>query len=222
MRTSNNNSHAWPAFLGCLMVAFIAVLVPSLRAQTFYGSIVGIVTDSSGSVLTAAAVTVTNTGTAEHRSVQTDSNGSYQFVNLVPGNYRIEIESTGFKRFRRDSILVEVQSTVRVDVTMQVGEVNQEVVVTAETTLLETDTSALGQVIESRAVQELPLNGRNVMNLIALVPGVVPQGQTQGNPATNNVNGWGPPERQLRPPARAYPRSRRRTGVPRPDQQPGT
>jgi hypothetical protein len=191
MRTSNNNSHAWPAFLGCLMVAFIAVLVPSLRAQTFYGSIVGIVTDSSGSVLTAAAVTVTNTGTAEHRSVQTDSNGSYQFVNLVPGNYRIEIESTGFKRFRRDSILVEVQSTVRVDVTMQVGEVNQEVVVTAETTLLETDTSALGQVIESRAVQELPLNGRNVMNLIALVPGVVPQGQTQGNPATNNVNGWG-------------------------------
>ena len=80
---------------------------------------------------------------------------------------------------------------VRIDAPMQIGEVSQVVDVTAQTPLIESDTTSLGQVIEGRTVQQVSLNGRNVMNLIALAPGVVPQGQTQGNPAINNVNGWG-------------------------------
>ena len=159
--------------------------------QTYYGSVVGTVTDSSGSALVGLTVALTNQGTAERKTLQTNSHGDFQFVNVPPGIYTLDIEGPGFKRFRRDSFQVEVQSVVRIDAPMQIGEVSQVVDVTAQTPLIESDTTSLGQVIEGRAVEQMPLNGRNVMNLIALAPGVVPQGQTQGNPAINNVNGWG-------------------------------
>jgi hypothetical protein len=168
------------------------VLAPAAgTAQTYYGSVVGTVTDSSGSVLPGVTVTLTNRGTSERKTLQTAAHGDFQFVNVLPGSYTLDVEGAGFKHFRRDSFQVEVQSVVRIDAAMQVGEVNQVVDVTAQTPLIDTDTTSLGQVIEGRSVQQMPLNGRNVMNLIALVPGVVPQGQTQGNPALNNVNGWG-------------------------------
>jgi uncharacterized membrane protein len=89
--------------------------------QTFYGSIVGSVRDASSAAVPQAKVTLTNLGTAEHRTAETDSNGGYEFVNLVPGQYKVEVEKSGFRRFSRDSITVEVQSAVRIDVTMQVG-----------------------------------------------------------------------------------------------------
>src|SRR5947209_18169720 len=146
-------------------------------SQTFYGSLVGTVNDASSSAVPQATVTLTNLGTAERRTMQSDSSGNYQFVNLVPGEYKIEVEKIGFRRFARDPITVEVQSAVRIDVAMQVGDVNQVVEVSAETPLLQTENSSLGQVVDSRKVLEMPLNGRNVFGLVALVPGVVPGGQ---------------------------------------------
>ena len=145
----------------------------------------------SKSILTEAkqierAVTLINLGTSERRTVETDALGNYQFVNLVPGPYRIEIQRVGFKRLTRDQIQVEVQAVVRIDATLEVGDVGQVVEVKAETPLLQTETSSLGQVVESRAVQQMPLNGRNVLNLVALVPGVVPQGQSMGNPTKSD------------------------------------
>src|SRR5439155_1496928 len=128
--------------------------------QTFYGSIVGSVKDASSGAVEQANVMLTNLGTAERRAVQTDSSGNYQFVNLVPGQYKVEVEKTGFRRFSRDPIDVEVQSAVRIDVTMQVGDVTQLVEVSAETPLLQTENASLGQVVDSRKVLEAPLNGR--------------------------------------------------------------
>jgi hypothetical protein len=162
-----------------------------LSAQSFYGSMVGAVTDATGGAIADAAVTLTNMGTAEKRSVATDTAGSYQFVNLVPGRYRLEITKSGFRRLTRDEIVVEVQSAVRIDAPLSVGDVGQVVEVRAETPLLQTETSSLGQVVQSRAVEEMPLNGRNVLNLVALVPGVVPQGQTLGSPTNTNISAWG-------------------------------
>src|SRR5437879_10405735 len=107
--------------------------------QTFYGSIVGSVTDASASVMPGANVTLSNIATSERRTMETDSSGNYQFVNLVPGQYRVEIEKQGFRRFVRDPIPVEVQSTVRIDIAMQVGDVSQVVEVTAQTPLLQTE-----------------------------------------------------------------------------------
>lgn len=159
--------------------------------QTFYGSMVGNVVDASGSAIPQAAVTLTNVGTADRRMIMTDDAGNYQFLNLVPGRYRLEVERAGFRRFVREPITVEVQSAVRIDVPMQLGDVTQTVEVTAQTPLLQTENAALGQVVNSRKVLEMPLNGRNVFGLVALVPGVVPGGQSGTTPTGTNPFAWG-------------------------------
>ncbi len=159
--------------------------------QTFFGSVVGTLTDASGASVPGAPVVLTNTGTSERRAAESDSSGNYQFVNLVPGRYKIDIEKAGFKHVTRDEIVVEVQTTVRIDVPMQIGDIGQTVEVTAQTPLLQTESASLGQVVESRKVQEMPLNGRNVLNLVALVPGVVPQGNAMANPTGQNIFAFG-------------------------------
>jgi Carboxypeptidase regulatory-like domain len=159
--------------------------------QTFYGSIVGTVTDSTNSAVPQANVALTNLGTSDRRAAQTDSAGNYQFVNLPPGQYKAEIEKTGFRHFLREPILVEVQNTVRIDVSMQVGDTSQVIEVSGQTPLLQTENAALGQVVEARKVLEMPLNGRNVFGLVALVPGVVPGGQSGTTPTGTNPFAWG-------------------------------
>ncbi|MDQ1472644.1 MAG: hypothetical protein QOJ99_4124, partial [Bryobacterales bacterium] len=182
--------HGVPGKLSRLLV-LVALTSAPLPAQTFYGSIVGTVSDASGSTIPDSAVTLTNSGTAERRTAQSNADGNYEFVNLVPGRYRVDIEKTGFKHLTRADIEVQVQATVRVDGVMQVGDVGQTVEVTAQTPLLQTETSSLGTVVDERKVQEMPLNGRNVINLVTLVPGVVAQGQALTNPTGQNIFSFG-------------------------------
>src|SRR5262245_53387713 len=99
----------------------------SLLAQGFYGSILGVVSDASGAAMPGASVTLLNIGTGDRRTASTGADGTYRFVNLVPGNYRVEIEQSGFKRYTRDQIAVNVDAAVRVDVGMQLGDVTQAV-----------------------------------------------------------------------------------------------
>src|SRR5438094_181160 len=99
---------AWCAGI-LLLVGCATLLTQPAQTQTFYGSLIGTVTDASGGAMPQAAVTMTNLGTAERRTMQTDASGSYQFVNLVPGQYKVEIEKTGFRRYVREPIVVEVQ-----------------------------------------------------------------------------------------------------------------
>lgn len=176
----------------------LASLVPTAWAQTSFGSIVGTVTDPTNATIPGAAVVVTNIGTSERRTAPADASGNFQFVNLIPGNYRLQVESPGFKRYNREPIRVEVEASVRIDAAMQVGDVGEVLTVSAETPLLQTQNATLGETVEGRVVQEMPLNGRNVLNLIALAPGVVPQGSTSGAPLGNqaggtytNNTGWG-------------------------------
>lgn len=159
--------------------------------QTFYGSVIGSIIDASGSAVPEANLTLTNLGTAERRTFTTDASGNYQFLNLVSGQYKIEVEKTGFRRFAREPITVEVQSAVRIEIPMQVGDLNQIVEITAQTPLLQTETASLGQVVETRKVLEMPLNGRNIFGLVALVPGVVPGGQSGSTPTGTNPFAWG-------------------------------
>jgi hypothetical protein len=99
----------------------------------------------------------------------------------------VEAEQTGFRRYTRDNIRVEVESAVRVDVPMQIGEVTETVEVTADVPAMQTENANLSQVVAGRSVQEIPLNGRNVLNLVALVPGVVPQGLSMAPLTGQNV-----------------------------------
>ena len=177
-----------------VILACIAAFTTQLPAQTFYGSMVGTVTDASGAAIPGASVALTNIGTAERRTVASDSAGSYRFLNLVPGNYKIDVENTGFKRLTREPIVVEVGGAVRIDASLQVGDVTQTMEVTAQTPLLQTESTTLGGVVEATKVREMPLNGRNVYDLVGLVPGVVPQGgggsnvQIGGGTANQNAS----------------------------------
>lgn len=170
-----------------ILVGSITILAFPMPGQTFYGSIVGVVSDSSSAAMPGATITLTNAGTGESRSAVTAADGSYRFVNLVPGSYKVSIEHAGFRRYARDQVLVEVEGAVRIDVAMQVGDVTQTVEVQGGAPLIQTESATLSQVVGARAVQELPLNGRNILNLVSLTPGVVPQGSSDGNLTGKNV-----------------------------------
>src|SRR4029077_5828838 len=108
------------------------------------------------------------------------------FVNLFPGQYRIDVEKPGFKHFVRTGLTVEVQQSTHIDAALQVGEVSQVVEVTAETPLLQSETSSLGTVVDTREANELTLNRRNIYNVTTISPSVVPQGNTTGTVVGKN------------------------------------
>ena len=170
--------------LVCLGLLFSAS--PSLHAQNTYGSVAGSVTDASGASITDANVTLTNAGTQEKRTQSSGSDGLFNFVNLLPGQYRVDVEKQGFKHFVRAGVTVDVAQNTRVDAALQVGEVSQVVEVTSETPLLQTESSSLGTVVDQREANELPLNGRNIFNLTTITPSVIPQGSTEGNVVGKN------------------------------------
>ena len=176
-----------------LAVTLLALTPAAGRAQNVYGTIAGTITDSSDAAISDATVTLTNKDTADKHTIATDASGNYVFVDILRGTYKLEVEKSGFKKFVREPILVQIESGLRVDATLQVGAQSETVEVTSETPLLQSETQSLGQVVEQRSVTELPLNGRNPLALVALVPGVVPQGTpSSGNSALGNPVGANP------------------------------
>jgi hypothetical protein len=169
------------------LIAGLLLWTSTASAQNIFGSIVGSVLDTTGAAVSGATVTATNNGTGAKRSVTTDGSGDYQVLSLPPGAYTVDVESTGFKRFTRDQIDVAVDQAARINVTMTVGETTQQVTVTSAAPIMQTENASLGQVVQGKTVTNIPLNGRNVLALVALVPGVVPQGSSSGNLTGQNV-----------------------------------
>jgi len=148
----------WFAFLVAIVV--LALAPRSGWSQNVYGTIAGTVTDTSGAAVASATVTLTNLDTAQKRNIETDSSGNYTFVNISPGRYKLEGEKTGFKKFVREPIVVQIESGLRVDVSLQVGAQTEIVEVTGEAPFLQPETTSLGQVVEQRTITEMPLNGQ--------------------------------------------------------------
>ncbi len=174
-----------------LGVIALVCLTPAVYGQTTFGSVVGTVTDPSGAAMASTEVALTNLGTNEKRTETTNADGAYTFVNVAPSNYSVEVQKPGFKRTLRTPVVVQTGTTSKIDVALEVGAVNQTVEVTAQTPLLAPESSSLGQVIDERKTVELPLNGRNALNLVALVPSVVPQGGAMGTTNGTNPFAWG-------------------------------
>lgn len=191
MKKSHFQSFAVFALGVSFIVACMAFSSAPLSAQTTYGSITGTVTDPSGAAIVDVQVTLTNLGTADKRVQPTGADGLYTFVDVIPGRYRLDAEKTGFKHITRPEVVVDVGQSVRIDLAMQVGDVTQSIEVTGETPLLQPETSSLGQVVEERKADELPLNGRNIFNLITVSPAAVAQGQAGGSAVGPNPFGWG-------------------------------
>ena len=170
-------------------VAVIAMTCLPVSGQVRFGTVLGTIVDSSGATVSGATVKLNNLGTSETRTTQTSSAGTFTFPNLTAGLYRIEVEMAGFKHFTRENVEVQVDVSTRVDAALQVGSVTDSVVVTTEAPPLQTDSASLGTVINQTTVESIPLSGRNINNMLTLVPGVVPQGGTYGNAVSNQAGG---------------------------------
>jgi hypothetical protein len=156
-------------------VKFLTVsllLVAPLAAQDARGSVVGRVTDPSGAVIPTAEVRATNAATGVAATGQANENGNFTIPYLVPGRYTISAEITGFKKFVRENVQVRVNDVVELNIQMSVGDVTEAVQVTAETPLLTTTEASLGQVIDEKRINELPLFAGNAMDLVHLAPGI--------------------------------------------------
>jgi acyl-coenzyme A thioesterase PaaI-like protein len=152
----------------------LCVVAIPLAAQTTTGSIVGTISDPSGAVIGGATVTVANMGTGIAVKTTTDNGGNYVVTPLQVGLYSVTVEAAGFKKSVRSDITVNVQDRVRVDAALEVGAVTDTVEVQAAAPLLQTDTSYLGQVVESQRIVDLPLNGRYFSRLAILTAGTAP------------------------------------------------
>jgi len=168
-----------------VIVAVVSLSVISLHAQVDTGSILGTVTDPSGAVITGAKVTLTNLGTNSQLSTTTGADGTYKFSPVRIGSYKIDVTSQGFQSESQRDIAVDVSSNVLVNFKLRPGSVTEVVDVPSTAPVLETQSAAVGQVVDSRNVDSLPLNGRNFTFLAQLAAGVnSPQADTRGNAAS--------------------------------------
>ena len=168
------------AFVRNLLLSFLFVLAAASLAspQTGTSSLRGVVTDKSKSVIVDATVTLTNLGQAQERKAQTNATGEYEFVLLPPGKYSVAIEATGFRRFEQKNLELLISQPVTLNAVLEIGSTAQTVEVSAQTVTLNTTDSSLGIAFNENQVKELPLEGRNVPDLLSLQPGVVYTGHS--------------------------------------------
>ena len=166
-----------------LAVLFLtAIGVTSLRAQVDTGSITGTVTDPSGAVVSGAKVTLTNEGTGTSLSTTTGADGVYEFSPVRIGSYKLDLSAGGFKKEIQTHVVVDVSARVPANFKLQPGAVSETVEVTSAAPVLQSQDASVGQVIDQRSVNDLPLNGRNFTFLAQLAAGVnTPQADTRGN-----------------------------------------
>ena len=176
-RGENHMVHKWDcwritalAVVVCSVMLFVA---PTLLAQLPTGTILGVVKDPSGAVVPGAMVTATNADTGATRTVTTEADGSYRFSALPVGNYDISVSHAGFNTQTQKGLVLAVAQEAVINITLQVGSTTQAVEVSSEQApLVETTEANLGGVVAQEKIQDLPLNGRNYLDLMLFQPGV--------------------------------------------------
>jgi hypothetical protein len=177
-----------------LIIASTLTICIAASAQVERATITGSVTDASGAAIPNATVHVTEESTTKVLTLQTDGAGQYTASNLTPGSYSVEVEKAGFKSHINKGFVIQVFQTARLDVSMSVGSVEQSVEVTTSVPLLQNENASVGQVITTQAIDQLPLNGRNMSQLAIIAPGV-----TGLNYAQSGTIGAGARPDELRP-----------------------
>jgi len=162
-------------------------------AQLPTAKIVGTVKDTSGASVPGASVKITNTDTNITRTLTTDSDGSYNALELPTGNYQVEVSANGFKTGVRKGITLEVTGSPVINFTLEVGATEQQVTVSSEIPQVDTQDATLGNIVGQQSVQNLPLNGRNYVDLSLLQAGVTPDRNSSGNGSTSFSANGAPP-----------------------------
>ncbi len=174
---STMNSRHWAYVLVVLMLA-----TSTATSQLPIATILGTVKDTSGAVIPGANLSVRNTETGQTRTSVSGADGAYRFSALPVGSYELRIESAGFQSEVRSGLTLAVSQEAVINVALQVGAIEQTVEVTAEAPLVNTTSGSLGGLVDEKKVAELPLNGRNYVDLAFLQPGIQPERRTGGGP----------------------------------------
>jgi hypothetical protein len=167
----------------------LCVFVTGAVAQDATGKIAGVITDPTGAFVPEAKVTATNVDTKISKTVQSDPNGFYQIQPLPVGNYRVSVEAAGFSQMTSAESALEINQTLRADFTLQIGAVSDVVSVDSQASRVETENSTVGGTVTGVAIAELPLNGRNTLDLLATQPGVTPTNPDSGAAGGYSIGG---------------------------------
>lgn len=183
-------------FAGIWLAVFFAISAYAQLATTT--SLVGTVTDSTGKVIPGAKVTATETRTHDQYNTTTNGQGNYTFEFVRVGVYSITVELTGFQKITKTGIIVDIDQTVRTDIALAVGAVSQSVTVEATVSAIKTDDASVSEILSTRSVAELPVNGRDPMSLATTTAGVLPgtKSSATGTPPGEDFNGAGTREIQ--------------------------
>src|SRR5579864_7723381 len=162
-----------------VLAASILICAPHLYPQAT-ASLRGTISDPLGAVIPEAVVTLINLGNSSTRQIATDKTGQYQFLQMPPGTYRIIVEKPGFSKVSEDNVVLQVNTPSTLDLRMEVGQTSETVTVTTEATTINTVDASVGNNFSERQVRQLPLQTRNVVELLSLQPGVTPTGEVLG------------------------------------------
>src|SRR5882724_3326179 len=170
---------------GFVVLAFVLANAAPLYAQFDTGAVLGTVTDSSGASVNGASVTLTNEGTSATATFTTQADGAYKFTPVRVGTYKVTVTLSGFQTAVQHGIAVNVGQSLVVDIALKPGAVTETIEVTTSAPVLQSQDASVGQIIDSRSVNNLPLNGRNFTFLAQIVAGVnSPQEDGRGNEAS--------------------------------------
>jgi hypothetical protein len=177
-------------FFAAALFALQLALVSTALAQVESGTINGVVLDNSGAVISGASITITHTATSQARKTVTNTSGEYSVPFLAPGTYDVEASKDGFANSLQRDLILQVNQTLAINITLKPGSVKETILVTAQAPTLQTETATLGNVVNGQQVQTLPLNGRNFMDLASLTAGTAPsepgsRNQAQGGFSSN-------------------------------------
>ena len=177
------------------MYAVLSLLTVLLFSSTSFaqgnqGRITGTITDQSGGAISGAVVTVLDVERGLARTVTTGESGEYNAPDLLPGEYTVRAEAKGFKKIEQQKILLEVGKEIRVDLSLQPGEISQTITITEAPPMVETTNATLGGTLSNQTINDLPLNGRNYINLLTLRPGMTVY--PGGGSAARSANGTRP------------------------------
>jgi Carboxypeptidase regulatory-like domain len=166
-----NTARRLTMLLACSALSVMFSLVMPARGQNSQGTILGHVQDSSGAAVSGAKVTARNVNTGVTTEFTTNNVGDYVLVDMIPGSYEIKVEGKGFKSAVSGNLILEVDQTLRQNFVLEVGQVNETMVVTADAQMVQTDNTTTGNVLDQKTIEELPSSGRDFNNLLGLVAG---------------------------------------------------
>src|SRR5215213_4559195 len=162
MKTSYLNRWFFSAFLTLLLVASSAMSISVFGQTSNTGTVTGVIKDEKGGLVPGASVKIVNLGTNAERAATTSSDGVYEITQLVPGNYRLEVEAQGFSKFVQEPVVINVLQRTTVNPDLKVGGIGETATVTGESTaLVETTKTVVSGVVDQRRLENLPVNGRS-------------------------------------------------------------